>query len=107
MDEGKIYALELTWGSARKKGLRVALIATFGGGWASVVKEAGRQTLKYGGQKVLGCLTALVCGYFSFASIVLITKSVKIVKYAKVCHSACSSGLDVVELCISGPINII
>ena len=40
MDEDKICALEVTWGSARKKGVRAALVATFVGGWVSVVKEA-------------------------------------------------------------------
>ena len=107
MDEDKICALEVTWGSARKKGVRVALVATFGGGWSSIVKEAGKQTLKYGGRKALGCITGVVCGYFGSASIILITKSAKIVKCAKICHSACSGGLDVAELCASTPINIL
>ena len=95
MDEDKICALEVTWGSARKKGVRAALATTFGGGWSSVVKEAGRQTLKYGGRKALGCITGVVCGYFGSASIILITKSAKIAKYVKICHSACSCGFDV------------
>lgn len=107
MDEDKICALEVTWGSARKKGVRAALVTTFGGGWSSVVKEAGRQTLKYGGRKALGCITGVVCGYFGSASIILITKSAKVVKYAKICHSACSGCLDVAELCASAPINIL
>lgn len=107
MDESKICALEVTWGSARKKGVRAALVATFGGGWYSIVKEAGNQTLKYGGRKALGCITGVVCGYFGSASIILITKSAKIVKCAKICHSACSGGLDVAELCASAPINIL
>ena len=107
MDEDKICALEVTWGSARKKGVRAALVATFGGGWSSVVKEAGRQTLKYGGRKALGCITGVVCGYFGSASIILLTKSTKIIKCAKICHSACSGGLDVAELCASAPINLL
>ena len=107
MDEDKLCALEVTWGSARKKGVRAALVATFGGGWSSVVKEAGKQTLKYGGRKALGCITGVVCGYFGSASIILVTKSAKVVKCAKVCHSACSGGLDVAELCGSAPINIL
>ena len=107
MDEDKICALEVTWGSARKKGVRAALVATFGGGWSSIVKEAGKQTLKYGGRKSLGCITGVVCGYFGSASIILITKSAKIVKCAKICHSACSGGLDVAELFASAPINIL
>ena len=107
MDEDKICALEVTWGSARKKGVRAALVATFGGGWSSVVKEAGKQTLKYGGRKALGFITGVVCGYFGSASIILLTKSAKVIKCAKVCHSACSGGLDVAELCASAPINIL
>ena len=107
MDEDKICALEVTWESARKKGVRAALVTTFGGGWSSVVKEAGRQTLKYGGRKALGCITGVVCEYFGSASIILITKSAKVAKYAKICHSACSGGLDVAELCASAPINIL
>jgi len=107
MDEDKICSLEATWGSTRKKGVRAALTATFGGGWSSVVKEAGKQTLKYGGRKALGCITGVVCGYFGSASIILITKSAKVVKCAKICHSACSGGLDVAELCASAPINIL
>jgi hypothetical protein len=107
MDEDKICALEVTWGSVRKKGVRAALVATFGVGWSSVVKEAGKQTLKYGGRKALGCITGVVCGYFGSASIILLTKSAKVIKCAKVCHSACSGGLDVAELCASAPINIL
>lgn len=34
-------------------------------------------------------------------------KSTKIVKCAKVCHSVCSSGLNVAELCASAPINVL
>ena len=83
------------------------LVATFGGGWSFIVKEAGKQTLKYGGRKALGCITGVVCGSFGSASIILITKSAKIVKCAKICHSACSSGLNVAELCASTPINIL
>jgi hypothetical protein len=107
MDEDKICALEVTWGSARKKGVRAALVATFGGGWSSVVKEASKQTLKYGSRKALGCITGVVCGYFGSASVVLITKSAKVVKCAKTCHSVCSGGLDVAELCASAPINLL
>jgi len=107
MDEEKICALESTWGSARKKGVRAALVATFGGGWASIVKEAGKQTLRYGGRKALGCITGVVCGYFGSASIILITKSARIIKCAKVCHSICSGGLDVAELFASAPINLL
>jgi hypothetical protein len=107
MDEDKICALEVTWGSARKKGVRAALVVTFGGGWSSVIKEAGKQTLKYGGRKALGCITGVVCGYFGSASIILLTKAAKVIKCAKICHSACSGGLDVAELCASAPINIL
>ncbi len=76
LEEEKICALETTWGSARTKGVRVALLTTFGAGWASVVKEAGKQSLKYGGKKGLGCITGVVCGYFGSAAVVLITKRV-------------------------------
>ena len=107
LEEEKICALEETWGSCRKKGVRAALVGTFGGGWSSVVREAGKHTLKYGGRKALGCITGVVCGYFGSASIILITKSAKIIKCAKVCHSICSGGLDVAELCASAPINIL
>ena len=47
MEEEKICALEL-------------LEVTFGGGWSAVIKEARKQSLKYGGRKALGC----ICGYF-------------------------------------------
>ena len=107
LDEEKICALETTWGATRSKGVRVALTATFGSGWSSVIKEASKQTLKYGGRKALGCITGVVCGYFGSASIVILTKAKKVIKYAKICHSVCSSGLDVAELCASTPINIV
>lgn len=107
LEEEKICALEETWGATRSKGIRVALTTTFGGGWSSVVKEAGKQSLKYGGRKALGCVTGVICGYFGSASIILITKSAKVVKSAKVCHSVCSGGLDVAELCASAPINMV
>ena len=62
LEEEKICALETTWGAARSKGIRVALTTTFGGGWASVMREAGKQSLKYGGRKALGCITGVICG---------------------------------------------
>lgn len=37
----------------------------------------------------------------------MITKSAKIIKCAKICHSVCSGGLDVAELCASAPINVV
>ena len=83
------------------------MTATFGGGWFSVIKEASKQTLKYGKRKALGCVTGVVCGYFGSASIVLLTKSAQIVKCAKICHSVCSGGLDMAELCASAPINLV
>jgi hypothetical protein len=107
LEEGQICTLEATWGSVRSKGVRVALVTTFGGGWTSVMKEAGKQSLKYGGRKALGCISGVVCGYFGSASIILITKSTKIIKGAKICHSVCSGGLDVAELCASAPINMV
>ncbi len=88
LEEEKICALEATWGAARSKGVGVALVTTFGGGWSSVMKEAGKHCLRYGGRKALGCITGVVCGYFGSASIVLVTKSTKIIKCAKICHSA-------------------
>ena len=42
MDEDKICVLEVTWESVKKKSVRAVLLTTFGGGWSSVVKEAGR-----------------------------------------------------------------
>jgi hypothetical protein len=107
LDEVKICALEDTWSSVRSKGVRVALLTTFGAGWGSVIKEAGKQGLKYGSKKALGCLSGVVCGYFGSAAIVLVTKSVRIVKCAKICHSVCSGGLDVAELCAAAPINMV
>ena len=83
------------------------MTVTFGGGWRSVIKEAGNQSLKFGGQKALGALTAIVCTYFGSASILLITKSTKVIKCAKICHSVCSGGLDIAELCATTPINAI
>ena len=107
MEEEKICVLEETWGAARSKGIRVALGATFGGGWAAVMKEASKQSLKYGGRKALGCISGVICGYFGSASIILITKSTKIIKGAKVCHSVCSGVLDVAELFAAAPINMV
>ena len=83
------------------------MVTTFGGGWSAVIKEAKKHTLKYGGRKALGCITWVVCGYLGSTSIVLITTSTKIIKGAKICHSVCSGGLNVAELCASAPINII
>ena len=107
MDEDKICALERTWGCARKKGVRYSLAATFGGGWTSVIKEAGKQSLKYGSRKALGSITGIICGYFGSASIILVTKSLKVIKGAKICHSLCSGTMDVAELCASAPIHIV
>ena len=107
LEEEKICALEATWGATRSKGIRAALGATFGGGWVSVLKEAGKQSLKYGGRKALGCITGIVCGYFGSVSILLVTKSAKVVKCARVCHSVCSGCLDVTELCASAPVNML
>lgn len=64
MDEDKICMLEVTWGSARKKGVLAALADTFVDSWSSVVKEVGKQTLKYSGRKALACMTGIVCEYF-------------------------------------------
>jgi len=105
MDEKQICALEVTWASVRSKGIRTTMAVTFGGGWQSVLKEAGKQSLKYGGRKALGAASAVVCGYFGSISVILITKSGKIIKYAKICHSVCSGGLDIAELCASTPIH--
>lgn len=107
LEEEKICALEVTWTSARSKGVRTAMTVTFGGGWRSVIKEAGKQSLKYGGRKALGAVSGIVCTYFGSASILLITKSTKIIKCAKVCHSVCSGGLDIAELCATALINAI
>jgi hypothetical protein len=105
LEEEKICALETTWAATRSKGIRVAMSATFGGGWHSVIKEAGKQSLKYGGRKALGAITGLVCAYFGSASIVLLTNSGKVIKCAKICHSVCSGGLDVAELCATTPVH--
>lgn len=107
LEEEKICALEVTWAGVRSKGVRTAMTVTFGGGWHSVIKEAGKQSLKYGGRKALGAATGLVCTYFGTASILLLTKSVKIIKCAKICHSVCSGGLDIAELCATTPVHSI
>ena len=87
--------------------MRAALLATFVDSWTSVVKEVTKQTLKYGGRKALSYITTLVCGYFGSASIILIIKSTKAVKYAKTCHSICFDGFNIAELCASAPINML
>ena len=61
----------------------------------------------YGGRKALGAATGVVCGYFGSAAVVLVTKSAKIIKCAKICHSVCSGGLDVAELCATTPIHVV
>ena len=98
---------ETTWRAARSKGVRAALTASFGSGWSSVLKESSKQTRKYGGRKALSYITGVVCGYFGSAAVILVWKSAKIVKCAKVCHSVCSGGLDVEELCASAPSHIV
>ena len=105
--EAQIRAFEITWRSTRSKGVRVALVTTFGDGWSSVMKEAGKQSLKYGGRKALGCMTGIACGYLGSASIILVTKSSKIIRGAKICHSIYSGGLDITELCASISVNMI
>jgi len=55
----------------------------------------------------LGLITGIVCRYFDSASIILITKSAKIVKRTKICHSTCSGILDVAELYDSILINLL
>ena len=82
----KLKALELTWGRSRQYGVKAALTITFEAGWISVIKEASKQILMYGSRKVLGAISGVVFGYLGTTSIVLITKSAKIVKYAKVCY---------------------
>jgi len=105
LDERKICTLETTWASARSKVVRSALTIILGGGWRSVIKEAGKQSFKYGCRKALGSISTVICVYFGTASILLITKAPKVIKCAKICHSACSEGLDVAELCASAPIH--
>ena len=94
LNEDGICTLEKTWEACRIKGIPISLATTFGGGWSSIIKGAGKQSLKYQGRKVLGCITWVVSGYFGSASILLITESTKVIRYAKICHSLCSSGLD-------------
>ena len=106
-DEDKIVIAEQTWANVRSKGLRVCLVATFVSGWVSIVKEAGKQTLKYGGRKALGAVSGCVCGYFGSASIVLLTNSVKLLKFGKACHSICAGGLDILELASASPIHVL
>ena len=107
LEEEKICALEATWEASRTKGINAALTATFVGGWSAVINEARKQTLKYGGRKALGCITGVICGYFGSAAIIIITKALKVLRCAKVCHSVCSGGLDVAELCAAAPINMV
>lgn len=59
LEEEKICALEVTWAATRSKGIRYAMSATFVGGWRSILKEAGKQSLKYGGRKALGAITTM------------------------------------------------
>lgn len=105
LKEEQICALEVTWAGARSKGVRIAITITFGKSWRSVIKEAEKQSLKYDGRKALGAVTGLVCTYFGSATVVLITKSTRIIKCAKICHSVCSGGLDIAELCATMPIH--
>lgn len=106
-DEDKIVAAEKTWATVRSKGIRTCLLVTFGAGWRSVIKEAGKQTLRYGSRKALGFVTSVVCGYFCSVSVCVITNSTKIVKAAKCCHSICSGGLDFAELCAACPMHVV
>ena len=87
LEEEKICAFETRWAGARSKGIQTAITVTFRGSWRSGIKEAGKQSLKYGGRKALRAVTGIVCTYFGLASILLITKSTKVIKCAKVCHS--------------------
>lgn len=77
------------------------LVATFINGCSSIVKEADKHTLKYGGQKALGFISGVICEYFGSASSILIIKS------AKIFHSVFSGVLNVVEFCASTPINML
>ena len=63
LKEEKICAFESTWADAKSKCIRVTMATTFGGGWCSVVKEAGKQSLKYEGRKAPGCISGVVFGY--------------------------------------------
>ena len=56
LEEEKICVLENTWGAVRSKGIQVALATTLAGSWSSVMKEASKQSLKYGGRKNLAVL---------------------------------------------------
>ena len=58
LEEEKICALEVIWTGVSSREVRAALTATFGGGWSSVIKEAGKQSLKYGGRKHWKLLSA-------------------------------------------------
>ena len=68
---------------------------TFDVSWSSVIKEAGKQSLKYSGRTALGFIIGIVCKYFGYLSVILLTKSSKIIKCGKICHSICSSGRDI------------
>jgi hypothetical protein len=41
-DEERILAAEKTWCACKSKGIRTAFLMTFGGGWRTVAKEAGK-----------------------------------------------------------------
>lgn len=74
------------------------------------MRQVEFQSLKklvYGSRKALGAISGVVFGYLGTTSIVLITKSAKIVKYAKVCHEICSVGLDIAKLCAGTPIHVL
>ena len=49
----------------------------------------------------------MVCGCFGSVSSRIPTKSAKVMKCAKVCHSVCSGVLDVAELCALDSINVL
>ena len=83
------------------------LAVTFDARWHSVIKECGKQSLKYEARKYLNFMSSVLFGYFGSASIVLLTKSAKLIKGVKILHSACSGRLDIAELYFSTPINII
>jgi len=69
--------------SIRSKEIRAALTAIFGSSWSSVMKEAGRYTLKYGRRKALQLVTGIICGYCSSVFIILVIKPTsRILKFA-------------------------
>ena len=75
---------------AKKYGIKAAWGVVTGSGVLELAKEVVKGEVVHQGKERLGSLILLGCGHVGLGAIPLVTKSTKIIKYAKKAHSVTS-----------------